>query len=306
VLQERALSRRTIHFTGSQIFWECGSAIRYDNLSQLTRPQDLLSSSRFPMVASGGFERGVRSSFEYIYTNFTERKLSAPKDRQYAIGGLEQRLKGLYKSETTYGIVHSCLQSSLLWQRSRGRLKDIEDEKIPSWSWMKYSGPICYGTIPGFNMRWKCDIKIVQSKERKLIEAPLWRIRPLKESAVESPREGIEIAGFLFDDSDDNGFTISTPQINKVQHLGFIVTATHITNCWTEFNPENEKCNWKSFGRILLNGEKPEKLSYALVVVSDSPTDGQDKLSEWRRIGVAVIDHDYLFLSEPPEIAKVK
>jgi heterokaryon incompatibility protein (HET) len=37
VLQERALSRRTIHFTGSQIFWECGSVIRYDNLSQLAR-----------------------------------------------------------------------------------------------------------------------------------------------------------------------------------------------------------------------------------------------------------------------------
>ncbi|KAN0068171.1 hypothetical protein V8E54_013741 [Elaphomyces granulatus] len=27
VLQERALSRRTIHFTGSQIFWECGPVI---------------------------------------------------------------------------------------------------------------------------------------------------------------------------------------------------------------------------------------------------------------------------------------
>jgi Heterokaryon incompatibility protein (HET) len=37
VLQERALSRRTIHFTGSQIFWECGSVIHYDNLSQLAR-----------------------------------------------------------------------------------------------------------------------------------------------------------------------------------------------------------------------------------------------------------------------------
>jgi hypothetical protein len=32
VLQERALSRRTIHFTGSQMFWECGSMIFYDNL----------------------------------------------------------------------------------------------------------------------------------------------------------------------------------------------------------------------------------------------------------------------------------
>ena len=37
VFQERALSRRTIHFTESRTFWECGSAIRYDNLSQLTR-----------------------------------------------------------------------------------------------------------------------------------------------------------------------------------------------------------------------------------------------------------------------------
>ena len=212
-------------------------------------------------------------------------------------------------------------------QFSRGRLRDIEDEetkKIPSWSWMKYSGAICYGTIPGFNTRWNCDIKIVQSKDRKLIQAPLWRIRPFKEIAVESSQEGIKVAGhvlpnpfpvdrspitigsFLFDESDDNGFTINNPQINKVQHLGFIVTATHITNFWTEFNPENEKCNWESFGRILLKGKKPEKLSYALVVVSDSPTDGQDKLSEWRRIGVAVIDHDFLFLSEPPEIAKVK
>lgn len=37
VLQERALSRRTIHFTGSQIFWECGSMIFYDNLFQVAR-----------------------------------------------------------------------------------------------------------------------------------------------------------------------------------------------------------------------------------------------------------------------------
>jgi len=37
-------------------------------------------------------------------------------------------------------------------QFSRGRLRDIEDEetkKMPSWSWMKYSGAICYGTILG-------------------------------------------------------------------------------------------------------------------------------------------------------------
>jgi len=274
--------------------------IHYDNLSQLARPPDLLSSSRFPMTTSGLSEGGTRSSFEYIYTNFTNRELSKLKDRQYAVGGLERRLKELYKSEITYGIVHSCLQSSLLWQRSGRRLEDIKDEEtkeIPSWSWMKYSGAIRYGTIPGFNTRWSRDIKIVQGKERKLIEAPLWRIPPREKGGM--GREGIEITGCQFDD----------PTINLAEawHLmGFIVTATHITNHWTKFNPEKERCNSESlgFGGISLKEEKPKKLSYALVVISDSPTNEHDTSSEWRRIGVAVIDHE--MLSESPEIVKVK
>ena len=52
------------------------------------------------------------TSLEYIYINFTKRELSELKDRQYAIGGLEQRLKDLYKSKTTYETVYRCLQSS--------------------------------------------------------------------------------------------------------------------------------------------------------------------------------------------------
>ena len=84
--------------------------------------------------------------------------------------------------------------------------------------------------------------------------------------------------------------------------VGFIVTATHTTNRWTEFNPKNE-CNWESFGEISLKGKetKPKKLAYALVVISDSPI---DKSSEWQRIGVAVIDHE--MLSESSEKVKVK
>jgi hypothetical protein len=260
------------------------------------------------MTTSGLSEGGARSSFEYIYTNFTNRELSKLKDRQYAVGGLERRLKELYKSETTYGIVHGCLQSSLLWQRSGGRLEDIKDEtgKIPSWSWMKYGGAICYGTIPGFNTRWNRDIKIIQGKERKLIEAPLWRIRLCEGDTkiighVPSPsspidRSPITIRSCQFDDP-----TIS---FTKALHLiGFIVTATHITNRWTGFNPEKKRCNWDSFGTISLEGQKPKTLSYALVVISDSPA---DKSSEWRRIGVAVIDHECLMLSESPGIVKVK
>lgn len=37
VLQERALSPRTIHFTTAQTYWECGSVIRCENLIQMAK-----------------------------------------------------------------------------------------------------------------------------------------------------------------------------------------------------------------------------------------------------------------------------
>jgi Heterokaryon incompatibility protein (HET) len=37
VLQERALSPRTIHFTKTQTYWECGSVIRCENLTQMAK-----------------------------------------------------------------------------------------------------------------------------------------------------------------------------------------------------------------------------------------------------------------------------
>jgi hypothetical protein len=37
VLQERALSPRTIHFTTTQTYWECGSVIRCENLIQMAK-----------------------------------------------------------------------------------------------------------------------------------------------------------------------------------------------------------------------------------------------------------------------------
>lgn len=35
VLQERALSRRTIHFTSTQVYWECGEGVHCETLAEL-------------------------------------------------------------------------------------------------------------------------------------------------------------------------------------------------------------------------------------------------------------------------------
>lgn len=42
VLQERALSRRTLHFTSSQVYWECGHGIHCESLVKLVKLVSLL------------------------------------------------------------------------------------------------------------------------------------------------------------------------------------------------------------------------------------------------------------------------
>lgn len=37
VLQERALSRRSIYFTSTQVYWECGAGIRCETLRSLSK-----------------------------------------------------------------------------------------------------------------------------------------------------------------------------------------------------------------------------------------------------------------------------
>ncbi len=37
VLQERALSRRTIHFASNQIYWECGKGVHCETLAKLKK-----------------------------------------------------------------------------------------------------------------------------------------------------------------------------------------------------------------------------------------------------------------------------
>jgi hypothetical protein len=37
VLQERALSRRTLHFTDRQTYWECGGGVRCETLTYMRK-----------------------------------------------------------------------------------------------------------------------------------------------------------------------------------------------------------------------------------------------------------------------------
>ncbi|KAI1212730.1 uncharacterized protein F4807DRAFT_457529 [Annulohypoxylon truncatum] len=160
VFQERALSRRTIHFTDTQTYWECGHGVRCETMNRLfNRQSSFLSDPNFPN-STIGYQKGMRIKFfQYIYSKYSALGFSYETDRSVAMFGLEKRLARTYKVRARYGILDDeFLHRSLLWQKAEEPLRKIEfgrnNDKVPSWSWMAVMGSIKYMDAPFDLMEW--------------------------------------------------------------------------------------------------------------------------------------------------------
>jgi hypothetical protein len=254
------------------------------------------------MTISGSPVGGAASAFEDIVTRYSKLALSKPKDRPYAIAGLQSRLEKLYNTESTHGIVHCCFLKSLLWQRAEiDRMKEIDDAKfktIPSWSWMKYQGEIRYGKIPVGNISWNRDIKLAKpdstNQEQHVLEAPVVRI--LHGYSVElwqhtdckiKDSKGRPLGWIRFDNNDET----------DIGNLGCVIIAQEKPIGWIELGPDG----WKQFA--YLAGDKSlhlSKVSYVLMVSNAAYEQGY-KVKVSRRLGVAAIQSVYLSSSTPPQ-----
>ncbi|KAI1734660.1 hypothetical protein F4680DRAFT_470682 [Xylaria scruposa] len=158
VLQERALSRRTIYFTERQSYWECGGGVRCETMTRMkNRKASFLGDPDFPRSVDQ-FAKGLRIEiFQDLYERYSRLALSYPSDRPIAIRGLESRLINTFGTSGGVGIFETYLHRSLLWQRADNALKSItsfRDAPVPSWSWMAYDGPIRYLTVPFGEVTW--------------------------------------------------------------------------------------------------------------------------------------------------------
>ncbi|KAI0185042.1 hypothetical protein EV127DRAFT_515589 [Xylaria flabelliformis] len=158
VLQERALSRRTIYFTERQSYWECGGGVRCETMTRMkNRKASFLGDPNFPRSVDQ-FAKGLRIEiFQDLYERYSKLALSFPSDRPIAIRGLESRLINTFGTSGGVGIFDTYLHRSLLWQRAGDTLKSItsfRDAPVPSWSWMAYDGPIRYLTVPFGDVTW--------------------------------------------------------------------------------------------------------------------------------------------------------
>ncbi|KAK4640743.1 hypothetical protein QC761_606980 [Podospora bellae-mahoneyi] len=146
VLQERVLSRRTIHFTTSHVYCECGDGVICEQLTKLEPPfrkEYFILDPYFPnRLRRSGYYRIVQF-IQFLFQKYSTSGLTVETDRVIAIGSLIERMEQVLHSKAKYGIFRFCLSSLLLWKRTDQQkpLIPYKDE-VPSWSWMAYSGGI--------------------------------------------------------------------------------------------------------------------------------------------------------------------
>jgi len=122
-----------------------------------------LGDSDFPKSALPYYKGGRIRLFQNLYEMYSRLDFTRQTDRPMAIAGLEKRLVRTFETRGGYGVFEAYLARALLWRRPDSttltRVRYPQDRRVPSWSWMAYSGGINYIEIPFEGAVWTADAR---------------------------------------------------------------------------------------------------------------------------------------------------
>jgi hypothetical protein len=164
-LQERLLSTRILHYTDTEMFWECqtcssressnrSSTVKTDPDSVITSEGEdfkrvLFNLNDDPYSAIDG----AYVTWYRLVTNYSTRAITYSSDKLPAISGLASLIQSKIGATYLHGIWKEDVRS-LLWFRDYSRPDTVaqqsanpalpRSEPPPSWSWASAPGPIRY------------------------------------------------------------------------------------------------------------------------------------------------------------------
>jgi hypothetical protein len=130
-LQERLLPPRTLHFTSTEVFWECHEKVACETFPEQF-PTSLISAERFfkkkPMS---------RPMWSWIIERYSECQLTKTKDKLVAISGLARIVQEQTKDQYVAGMWRKDLELQLCWFKvaSSWRGQIVISYRAPTWSW---------------------------------------------------------------------------------------------------------------------------------------------------------------------------
>lgn len=160
VLQEHVLCSRIIHFTHTEVVFECRTAFRCECRPSPKRAAT--SPGLIPKVCSAvnrpsKAQKSPWKTWHHFVARYTKRQLTFPSDKLPAISGLASQFSIATDSKYLTGLWHENLIMDLLWTSSNVKLRAYPDGRTsptvsehyrgPSFSWASLDGPIDYHTL---------------------------------------------------------------------------------------------------------------------------------------------------------------
>lgn len=151
VYQERRMSRRMVHFTNSQLVWECQIYIQGEDGATLDK-------GKSTAVCSDGTSASITPDWQTTVEEYAHLHLSFEKDRHSAISAIVQAEMRTRKDDVYMaGMWKSSLLKDLSWERPYNFLllgRDCRPECVsPSWSWLSAKGPVAFPGSASFPRR---------------------------------------------------------------------------------------------------------------------------------------------------------
>jgi hypothetical protein len=136
VFQERFLAPRTLHFTSSQIFWECEGGYGCGMSPMEESPWGRWDADQFP--------RSSHKSWHLIVSSYSKGMLTYATDRLVAISGVARWLQAQNKDDYLAGMWRKDLESQLCWRADYHSLSRPKVYLAPSWSWASILGHVFF------------------------------------------------------------------------------------------------------------------------------------------------------------------
>jgi Heterokaryon incompatibility protein (HET) len=149
VCQERILSPRILHYTSTQLFWECRQVLlAEDNL----RPWTLWASNQSTSGTVCGLARNLYGSTTdpaglsrllgiwynaVVAQSYSRRKLTLPDDKLTAISGIARAFARHFRTKYVAGLWLLDISWGLSWRR-RGTATYTPSYRAPSFSWAAF------------------------------------------------------------------------------------------------------------------------------------------------------------------------
>jgi hypothetical protein len=138
VYQEQFLSRRMLHFTQHELFWECNEAL--DCECSWYRPRDNLT---MPLVSQYK-QPAASKDWSQIISEYSRRSLTFKSDNLAALAGIAKSFGWQNPDAGKYlcGLWEGKLESCFFWYLTEPAKARPDVGQMPSWSWASVTGNV--------------------------------------------------------------------------------------------------------------------------------------------------------------------